>query len=187
MRVLRRVGAERWELTDNWIDSSGRVNTRQSVRTGDGTLATEIETVRADRDSASLLVSPNRVTAWVVPVGESARLFDGPPAGERYAGALVVAATVKSRPAIGAVLLAPAAGLFSANPLALVVDSIRVVARDSVDRAGGGRVPVVLLERNSGTRFWVDEATGTLIAARGNAGPQRFWWHIRRGIRLPTS
>lgn len=184
-RVLRRVGAARWELADHWIDSSGRVTTRQTVRTGDGTLATEIETVRADRDSASLLVAPTRVTAWVVPEGGSARLFDGPPAGERYAPALVVAAIAKSRPAIGAVFLAPSAGLYSSNPLAPVVDSIRVVARDTVARAGEGGVPVLVLERNAGTRLWIDEVTGTQVAARGNAGPARWWWHIQRGVRLP--
>ena len=69
VRTLRRIGAQRWELTDSWADSSGRINTRQTLRTTDGSLATETETVRADRDSASLLVSRNRVTAWVVPKG----------------------------------------------------------------------------------------------------------------------
>jgi hypothetical protein len=182
-RVLRRIGAQRWELSDNWMDSSGRVQTRQTVRTGSGTLATEVETVRADRDSASLLVSPNRVTAWVVPEGASARLFDGPPAGERYASAIVVAAVAKTKPAIGAVFLAPSAGLFSTNPLVPVVDSIRVVARDTLE-SDGDRVPVVVLDRNAATRVWVDEATGSQVAARGNAGPQRYWWHVRRGIRM---
>jgi len=43
---------------------------------------------------------------------------------------------------------------------------------------------VLVIERNSGTRFWVDASTGTQVAARGNAGPQRWWWHIRRGFGL---
>ena len=182
-RVIRRVGAARWELADHWIDSSGRVNARQTVRTGDGTLATEIETVRADRDSASLLVTPNRVTAWVVPEGQPARLFDGPRQGERYSSTIIAAAIAKSKPAVGAVFLAPVAGLYGTNPLVPVVDSIRVVARDTVVQ-GADPVPVLILERNAGaTRVWVDEATGSQVAARGSAGPQR-WWHIRRGIRL---
>jgi len=186
VRTLRRVGTERWELSDNWIDSSGRVNTRQTVRTFQGTLATEVETVRADRDSASLLVSPNRVTAWVVPEGAAARLFDGPPAGERYASTIVVAAIAKSKPVTGMVFLAPVVGLYSTNPLAPVIDSLRVVARDTVTGPGGGTIPVLVIERGSGTRVWVDETTGTQVAARGNAGPERWWWHIRRGIRLPA-
>ena len=184
VRVVRRIGAQRWELADNWIDSSGRVNTRQVVRTGDGSLATEIETVRADRDSASLVVAPNRITAWVVPEGAAARLFDGPPAGERYSSTVVVAAIARSKPAIGSLFLAPMAGLFGANPLVPTVDSLRVVARDSLVR-GAQAVPVLVLERNSGTRIWVDETTGTQVAARGNAGPQRWWWHIGRGVRFP--
>ncbi len=183
VRVVRQVGAARWEIADNWLDSSGRVNTRQTVRTGNGTLATEIETVRADRDSASLLVTPNRVTAWVVPEGQPARLFDGPPAGERYSATIVVSAIARARPAIGSLFLAPVAALYGENPLLPVIDSLRVVARDTVTR-GTALVPVLVIERNSGTRFWVDASTGTQVAARGNAGPQRWWWHIRRGIRL---
>jgi dipeptidyl aminopeptidase/acylaminoacyl peptidase len=183
VRIVRRIGAARWEIADHWADSSGRVNTRQGVRTGDGSLATEIETVRADRDSASLVVAPTRVTAWVVPEGEAPRLFDGPPAGERYAGAVVVAAVGKSKPAIGSLFLAPVAALYGTSPLIPTIDTIRVVARDSLMR-GTQVVPVLVLERNSGTRIWVDEMTGSQVAARGNAGPARWWWHIRRGIRF---
>lgn len=182
-RTVRRVGAARFEIADHWINSSGRVTARQTVRTGDGTLATQVETVRADTDSAALLVSPNRITAWVVPEGQPARLFDGPASGERYTATVIISAIAKSRPAIGSTFLAPVAALYGDNPLMPVVDSIRVVARDTV-MSGGTSVPVVVVERTSGTRFWVDESTGSQVAARGNAGPQRWWWHIRRGIRL---
>jgi hypothetical protein len=182
-RTVRQVGAARFEIADHWLDSSGRVTTRQTVRTADGSLATQVETVRADTDSASLLVAPNRVTAWVVPEGQPARLFDGPAVGERYTAAVVISAIAKTRPAIGSMFLAPVAALYGSNPLLPVVDSIRVVARDTVLRSGTG-VPVLVMERTSGTRFWVDEVTGSQLAARGNAGPQRWWWHIRRGIRF---
>jgi WD40 repeat protein len=183
VRTLRHIGAQRWELTDSWADSSGRINTRQTMRTTDGTLATETETVRADRDSASLLVSRNRVTAWVVPEGATARLFDGPPAGERYSTTIVVAAIAKAKPAIGSTYYAPVVGLYSANPLLPLVDSLRVVARDTVIRSGAS-FPVLVIERPGGTRYWVDESTGVQVAARGNAGPERWWWHIRRDVRL---
>ena len=184
VRTLRRIGAQRWELVDSWADSSGRINTRQTMRTVDGTLATETETVRADRDSASLLVTRNRVTAWVVPEGASARLFDGPPAGERYSTTIVIAAIATSKPSIGSTYYAPVVGLYTANPLQPLVDSLRVVARDTVIRAGAS-LPVLIIERPGGTRYWVDESTGVQVAARGNAGPERWWWHIVRGVRLP--
>lgn len=183
VRTLRRIGAQRWELTDSWADSSGRVNTRQTLRTSDGSLATETETVRADRDSASLLVSRNRVTAWVVPEGAPARLFDGPFSGERYSTTIVVAAIVKSKPSIGSTYYAPVVGLYSTNPLLPLVDSLRVVARDTVIRDGTS-LPVLIIERSGGTRYWVDELTGVQVAARGTAGPERWWWHVRRDIRL---
>jgi Tol biopolymer transport system component len=183
IRMLRRIGNQRWELSDTWIDSSGRVDARQSVRTKDGTLATEIETVRATSDSASLLVSPDRVTAWVVPEGQAPRLFDGPAVGERFSTTIVLAAIAKSNPATEAVFRSPGATLFGGDPLALVVDSSRVVARDTVVIAGAP-LPVLVVERNRGTRYWVDERTGVVAAARGSAGPQRWWWHIRRGVTL---
>jgi hypothetical protein len=186
VRVVRRVGAARWELADQWLDSSGRTHTRQVVRTGDGTLATEIETVRAERDSASLLIAPTRITGWVVPQGGVARLLDGPPAGERYASAIVLSAIARSRPAEGAMFLAPTAGLFSANPLVPSVDTLRVVGRENIHVRGAPAVALVI-ERSSGTRFWVDESSGVQLAARGGAGPQRWWWHIRRGVQLPGS
>jgi Tol biopolymer transport system component len=182
VRAFRQIGAARWEVTDQWSDS-GRITTRQSVRTFDGTLATEIETVRADRDSASLLVSARHVTAWVVPEGQAPKLHDGEPAGDRYAGSMIIAAIAKSRPAISAVFQAPSAALYGNNPLLPVVDSITVVARDTLWR-GTTALPVLVMQRHSGTRFWVDEATGVQVAARGNAGPERSWWHIRRGVRF---
>ena len=183
-RIVRRVGAARWEIADQWIDSSGRIHTRQVVRTGDGTLATEIETIRADGDSASLLIGPTRITGWVVPEGGPAKLLDGPPAGERYAGTIVLSAVARTKPAVGALFLAPSAGVFSSNPLTPSVDTVRVVGRENI-QVRGAPVVALVLERNSGTRFWVDETTGVQFAARGSAGPQRWWWHIRRGVQLP--
>jgi Tol biopolymer transport system component len=185
VRNLRRVGARRWEISDNWLDSSGRTNTVQSVRTGEGTLATEIETVRADRDSAALLISPRRVTAWVVPEGEPAKLFDGTPAGDRYSATIVISAIARSKPAIGATFLAPIGALFGPNPLVPNVDTLRVIARETMLRSGAP-ITATVIERNSGTRFWVDQATGTQVAARGSAGPQRYWWHLRRGFNPPS-
>ena len=184
VRSLRQVAGRRWELSDTWLDSAGRVTARQGVRTGRASLATELETVRATGDSASLLVTGDRVTGWVVPQGRPPQLFDGVASDERFAGVVVAMAIAKAKPAIGAVFVAPVASLYGGNPLEIRVDSIRVVRRDTLFR-GQGPVPVLVLERNSGGQVWVDETTGAELLARGNAGPERWWWHIRRGIRPP--
>jgi Tol biopolymer transport system component len=184
VRSVRQVGGRRWETSDRWYDSTGRETARQSARTARGSLATETETVRATGDSASLLVTPDRVTAWVVPQGQPPRLFDGPAAGERYAGTLVAMAIAKSRPSIGTLFVAPSAVLYGPNPIETRVDSIRVVRRDTLFR-GSAPLPVLVLERSSGTQLWMDETTGAELLSRGNAGPGNWWWHIRRGVRPP--
>jgi hypothetical protein len=72
VRVGRRRGGGRFELSDTWYDSSGQQTARQTIRTGRGMTAIELETVRAAGDSASLLIRPDHVTAWVVPQGQPA-------------------------------------------------------------------------------------------------------------------
>ena len=185
IQAARPVGARRWEVSTIWYDSAGRVTARQSVRTARGSLATELETVRATGDSASLLVTGDRVTGWVVPQGQPPHLIDAPSAGERYACDIVAAAITKANPAIGSVFLAPAGALYSANPVELRVDTTRVVRRDTLFR-GSTPIPLIVLERQSGTLLWVEERTGIVVLARGNAGPERWWWHIRRGVRPPS-
>lgn len=184
IQAARQVGARRWEVSSTWYDSAGRVTARQSVRTARGSLATDLETVRATGDSASLLVTGDRVTGWVVPQGQAPRLIDAPSAGERYSAEIVAAAIAKANPAIGSVFLAPSGALYGANPVELRVDTTRVVRRDTLYR-GGTPIPVFVLERQGGTQLWVEERTGIEVLARGNAGPERWWWHIRRGVRPP--
>ncbi len=183
VRSVRQVGQRRFELADTWYDSTGRETAKQSTRTLRGSLATEVEWVRANSDSATLLVTSDRVTAWVVPAGKSAQLFDGPSTGERYAGVFVLASIAQSKPAIGSVFVAPVGSLYGGSPLATRVDSIRVMRRDTLHH-GGRPVPVLVLGRGSG-EAWVDESTGAAVLARGNAGPERYWWHIRRGVTPP--
>ena len=75
--------------------------------------------------------------------------------------------------------------LYGSNAAEITVDSIRVVRRDTlIDQQTA--TPVIVLERKSGVQSWVDERTGAILLARGNAGPQQYWWHIRRGVRFPT-
>jgi hypothetical protein len=184
VRTRQQIGARRWELTDTWFDSSGRMTARQYSRTARGSLAIDLEAVRADGDSASLLVTGDRVTAWVVPEGQGPQLFDAPNVTERFATGAIVAAIAAARPVVGAVFVAPTHSLYGGNPVATRLDSIRVVRRDTL-RAGTTPVPVLVLERRGGGLTWVDEASGTIVAARGNAGPQQWWWHIRRGFAPP--
>ena len=186
VRSLRPAEGQRWELTDTWFDSSGHETARQSSLTKPGSLATEREWVRALGDSATLLVGGTHATAWVVPHEKPPKLFDGEVAGPRYAGALVISAIAKSRPPVGRMFLYPTAQLYGSNPLEVRTDSMRVARRDTLYR-GSTPLPVLVLERPNGTRFWVDETTGAEIASQGSAGPERWWWHIRRNVRMtPT-
>jgi hypothetical protein len=184
VRVIRRIGARRFELSNTYFGSTGQITARQTVRTAPGSLATDLETVRATMDSASLLVTSDRLTAWVVRPGEAAQLYDAATTGERYASDVVAIAVARSQPAIGNLFVAPMHALFGANPVDVRVDSIRVLRRDSVVDGQSTR-RVLVLERNSG-QTWVEEQTGAILLARGNAGPNRWWWHIRRGVRPPN-
>jgi hypothetical protein len=184
VRSIRQVGGRRWEVSDSWHDSTGKVTALQSTRTARGSLAVELETVRATGDSASMLVTPDRVTAWVVPQGQPPRLFDGAATSERFAEAVVAMAIAKSHPAMGAVFVAPRHSLYGANPLDVRLDSLRVVRRDTLYR-GQTALAALVIARAGGGESWVDEATGAELLSRGNAGPERWWWHIRRGLRPP--
>ncbi|HEY7195275.1 MAG TPA: hypothetical protein VH439_16150 [Gemmatimonadales bacterium] len=185
--VVRTLGADhagRWELVDAWYDSTGHMTARQATRTAPRALRTELVTVRADDDSASMLVSPDHVTAWVVPSGGAARFYDGDADGERYDLTLVIAAIAKRHPAVGSTFRFPAYTLYGTSPIATQIDSIRVVRRDTLT-SGSRRIAVVVLQRPSGGLVWVDETTGSEVASRGNAGPGRWWWHIKRGVAAP--
>lgn len=181
---VRQIGAHRWETQDTWFDSSGRVTARQSTRTINGSLATELESVRADGDSATLLINGNRATGWVAPQGQAPRLIDGALREERYAGAFVIGAIATSKPATGKIFYLPSASLYGASPLESRTDSIRVVRRDTLYR-GTTAIPTVVLERTGGGLVWASEETGAAVAARGSAGPDRWWWHIQRGVAPP--
>jgi hypothetical protein len=185
VRSVRPVGGRRWEVIDTWHDSAGQVTARQSSRTARGSLAIEVESVRASGDSASMLVTPDRVTAWVVPQGRPPRLFDGAATTERFEGTVVAMAIARSHPAVGTVFVAPQHSLYGGNPIETRLDSIRVARRDTLYR---GRVPLpaLVLARAGGGETWVDESTGAELLSRGNAGPERWWWHIRRGVTPPA-
>jgi len=186
VRTVRAGSRGRWELVDSWYDSTGHETARQATRTAPRALFTELAAVRADVDSAAMLVSSDHVTAWVVPAGQSPRFYDGDASGERYDLSLVAAAIARARAAIGTTFRYSAYSLYGASPLETRIDSVRIARRDTLSR-GPTRLPVIMLERSNGGRIWVDERTGTEVASRGNAGPGRWWWHIRRGFTPPKS
>ena len=181
VHTIRFARGGRWEIVDTWYDSAGHETARQSTLTAQRRLMTELETVRANVDSASMLVSRDHVTAWVVPAGKNPELYDGAAAGERYTFAAVISAVAQTGGAIGRTFRYPAYSLYGGAPVATRVDSIRIVARDTLYR-GATPLAVVVLQRSNGGLVWADETTGSEVASRGNAGPGRWWWHIRRGI-----
>ncbi len=185
VRRIQPISGGRWELVDTWLDSSGVQTARQATRTAPRSLATELEYTRATADSASMSYAKDRSTGWVVAAGRAAQLVDGASTGDRYAGVVVLAAIAKSKPAIGAVFIATSGSLYGGNPLATRVDSVRVVRRDSL-RSGSTRIPTLVVARGT-SEFWLDETTGAAVASKGSAGPQRFWWHVRRGVAVPVS
>ena len=185
VRSLQRVIGARWELSDTWYDSSGKETARQTTRTARASLAIEVELVRARGDSASLLITADHATAWIVPQGQAPHLFDGPANGERFATTVVTIAIAKSHPPLGAVFLAPQHTLYGADPLAVRVDSLRVDRHETLYVGPTSRSALVIV-RPGGEEIWVDEVTGAELLSRGNAGPGRWWWHIRRGITPPT-
>ena len=183
VRSIRQIGQKRFELASTWYDSANNMTARQTVRTARGSLATDLENVRSNTDSASLLITGDRVTGWAVPAGSPMRLYDAPNNGERYAGDVVSMAIANSKPAIGSVFVATGHSLYGSNAAEITVDSIRVLRSDTlIDRETA--TPVLVLERKSGVQSWVDERTGAILLARGNAGPQQYWWHIptRRAV-----
>ena len=184
IRTVRPSTGGRWELIDTWYDSTGRETARQATRTAARGLMTELETVRATTDSASLLVTEDHATAWVVPQKGTPSLYDGDAAGERYPSIVVVSAIAKTHARNGSSFRYPAYNLYGPSPIATRIDSIQVVRRDTLSR-GQMLLPVVVLQRSSGSELWIDEATGVELLSRGNAGPNRWWWHIRRGISAP--
>jgi hypothetical protein len=184
IRTARRLPGGNWELVDTWFDSTGKETARQATRTAATSLVTELEYTRAIGDSASMSYTKDRVTGWVVPAGKQAQLVDGAAMGDRYAGIVTLSAIAKSRPAVGALFPAASGALYGGNPIAVRIDTIRVARRDTLMQ-GQRTIPVVVLARGSG-ETWLDESTGAVILARGNAGPERYWWHIRRGVTPPA-
>ena len=185
VRVVKRSTGRRFEVSDTWYDSTGHELARQTVRTRPGSVATELESVRAPDDSASMLVSADHVTAWVVPAGQAPRLFDGAAAGERYhlgdghvRDREAHARRGRRLPCAGVDALRPGPGPRPGGH--------HTGGAPRHPHAGNTPLPVLVLGRPNGGQTWMDEATGTEVLSRGPAGPTLWWWHVRRGVTLPS-
>lgn len=86
---------------------AARQAAREAACTTTASLATELGSARAIADSASLLVTVDRVTLWVVPGGTTPRLFDSASTGERFPDRFVEIAIACESPAIGAMNSSP--------------------------------------------------------------------------------
>src|SRR5258706_4989017 len=184
VRVVRQIGPRRWEYVDTWYDSTGQQTAQQYARTADGTTAIDLVVVRSPTDSASMLVTRDRVTAWVVPAGSPPRLYDSAAIGERYDALVVASAIARTHPTVGSVFRYPAYTLYGGSPVPTRPDSLRVVRRDTLHR-GQVVLPVVVLERGNGGQNWVDETTPSQGPSPRDPGPRRWGWPIRREVTPP--
>jgi hypothetical protein len=183
VRTVAPVG-RRWEMDDVWSDRTGANTTHQLAITGPGVLTTEMLRVRATTDSASLLITSDRVTGWVAPLGKPTMLVDGLPSSARHEIAVVLSAIARSPHAIGDAFVVPRYDLFGADPLQMRMDTLRVT-RQTTLRRGASDAPVIVVKTTSGAEYWIDESTGRALAENGAAGPNATWWHIVRGVTPP--
>jgi hypothetical protein len=183
---VRRVSGSRdggWTVELEWFDSTGAPTTTQRTETQPGGLTTRAERVRAVTDSASLLLAHGRATGWVVPVGESARLIDEAVSDAFMNAEVASLAAGAAQAEPGVTLTAPITGLFGPDPLAILLDSARVDGPVRL-RFRGQDIECLRFTRSNGRVFWVERASGRLVARRGRAGPVTFW-HVVRGVELP--
>lgn len=173
-----------WRVTYEWRDSTGAITATQMARTMPGALELREERVRATTDSASLLVADGVASGWVVPAKVGPRLLSGDHVPPRYSIEMLEAFFGASRLRVGAFVVAGVAALYGANPLGVTRDTLRVVARQQL-QSGSRQIDTWVLEHTNGTRAWVAIGTGRVLARRGAAGPNRYWWHVLRGVTPP--
>jgi hypothetical protein len=174
-----------WTIEFRWYDTTGWWTTTQRTETRRGSLATRVQIVRALTDSASLLVEDGRATGWVVPAGQHALLVDGPAITEFTNSDVAVLAIAASRPSPGTEFVVPRNTLFSANPISVATDTLRALAPARV-RFNGRQVDCQTVVSASGNTYWVERATGRLLARRRSVGSFTFW-HLVKGVTPPEA
>ena len=186
IQTLSRLPSGDWQIRREWRDSLGAVTSVGTTVLAARTLATRFDGVRAPEDSAAVVFAGGRATGWVVPQGETPRLYDGVADPPAYPGGAVEVAFASQRPRIGSRLLEPVYSLYSTGPLVSRLDTLTATATASL-QAGTHRIACIVIARTGGPSIWVDAATGRIVARRGEAmGGRIVWWHVRRGIEPPA-
>ena len=186
IQTLLRLPGGTWQYRRAWHDSTGATTSVATTIARKGDLAVRFDGVQARTDSAAVVFDDGRATGWVVPGGESARLFDGPVDGPRAAADLAEQAFASLRPTPGQRLVLSGYVLYGAGPLVLRVDTLTVTDVSTV-RANDRAIPCIVIRHARGMTIWVDRASGRILARRGSvAGGRIVWWHVRRGIEPPA-
>lgn len=183
---IRTVSGSRdrgWRIEFRWSDSVDAWMSTQRIETVPGTLMTRSEQVRALIDSASLLISDGWATGWVVPAGQPARLIDGPVAMGFASGDVAMLAVAASRPQPGTLFTIPRTNVFSGSPLAVATDTVQALAPGRL-RFNNRDVECQSIHGPQGRVYWVERATGRLLAQRAIAGPVTYW-HVIAGVTPP--
>jgi hypothetical protein len=185
---VQSVGRTRdggWFVEFQWHDTTGTPTSTHRVETARGTAATYRESVRGQTDSALLVVADGRATGWIVPGGQPAMLvnaeLDHPFANSDLA-LLAIAAT---KPGPGLQFVIPYNTLFSANPASVTSDTLRTLAPARL-RDGRREIECQTLIGPHGESYWIERATGRLLARRTAIGPFTHW-HVVRGVEPPES
>ena len=182
LRTIERRRDGTYELRNDYFDSTGKHQTTQTTR-ATPTLALRSYRVQDVRDSAAMVIADGVAAAWVsTPRGT--RLVGMDNVSDRYESELIeqALATVDSR--VGTFITFPVGSLYGPDPVGVTPDTIRITTRTQM-RVGQSRVQVLVMVRSNGNMAWLETKTGKLIARRGSAGPNTFWWHIRQGAELP--
>jgi len=184
VRIVEATGRGGYELRNEYFDSTGKRETVQITRTT-ADFAVRYERVQASADSAALAVHDGMASAWVA-TPRGTRLIGVASAPERYAGDLVEQALALSGPRVGRFVTFPIGNLYGPDAIGVSTDTLRVAERTEVV-VRGRRVPVLVATHRNGNTSWIDARSGRILARRGRAGPNRFWWHVAHGVELPKS
>ncbi len=184
VRTVVREGPDAWVILTQWYDSTNAATALGTVRVRSADLSVRFDGVRDRRDSAAVLLTDAWASGWVVPAGETPRLFSGALDGPRYAGDAAVEGFASMSPPVGATLVVPTFALYGAGPLVTRADTLRVTDQ-AVLQDGPRAVRCLVISRGS-TTAWVEAATGHMLVQRGSFGGGRFnWYHARRGVTPP--
>jgi hypothetical protein len=185
LRSVRQTTEGGWAVEFRWFDTTGTATSSHRIETGRATMATRAETARSLTDSARLVVGDGRASGWVVPAGQQAVLVDTATSGafaNRDVALLAIAAT---KPGPGLLFSVPHNTLFSLNPAVATTDTLRTLAPARL-RVGRRDVECQTLDGPNDELYWIERATGRLLAGRTRVGPFTHW-HVVRGVVPPDS